>query len=334
MSRVLKSFPQVIFHKTEENKFFGEGNNIGVDLSRGDNIIFLNNDCFLREDFGEQLRRILDNRRDIDVVGATLQFPNGTIQEFGGYISDCGQVIQRAKHMNESMIVSYCSVEQVDYSSAACLIMSRSALHAVAGFDPVFEPFYYEDTDLCRRLKVAGIPVYVSPLLRAMHIENASTREFLADGFNELIRHNRSIFARRWLKESGRGCFIPGRSAEATPPLPEPPLTRETAVVYTPFDIRAGGGERYLLSAARALSATHQVVITTDGKTSRARIQFVCHALGIEPFRFTTATLREVLAAPRRPDIAFVMGTRLCLLCLRLVAGISFICNSLSHGGM
>ena len=310
MSRLLRTFPSVHLHKMTENKLFGEGNNIGIDKALGDNILFLNNDCFLHESFGRELQRIFEAREDVHVVGATLHFPDGKIQEFGGAISDCGQVIQRAKGLDADFIGRRTDIEQVDYVSAACLLVSRRAIGAVAGFDPAFEPLYYEDTDLCRRLKVAGFSVNVSPKLRAMHIENATTREFLGAGFHDMIGRNRMLFARRWLREGGAGVLAPGGTAERKLPA-SLSLGRRKAVIYTPFDIRAGGGERYLLSAARALAATHDVVIATEGETSRARIRFVCHALGIEPFAFSTATLRDVLSNPARPDIALVMGNEI-----------------------
>ncbi len=310
LSRCLRGFPSVRLYKMAENKFFGEGNNIGIDKALGENILFLNNDCFLHESFGRELQRILETREDVHAIGGALHFPDGKIQEFGGAISDCGQVIQRAKGLDADFIARRAEIEPVDYVSAACLLVSRRAISAVAGFDPAFEPLYYEDTDLCRRLKVAGFPVHVSPKLRAVHIENATTREFLGAGFHDTIGRNRMLFARRWLREGGAGVLAPGDVAERALPA-SVALGRRKAVIYTPFDIRAGGGERYLLSAARALAATHDVVIATEGDTSRARIQFVCHALGIEPFAFSTATLRDVLSSPSRPDIALVMGNEI-----------------------
>ena len=36
----------------------------------------------------------------------------------------------------------------VDYCSAACLLLRRDTFLTIGGFDPVFEPAYFEDADL------------------------------------------------------------------------------------------------------------------------------------------------------------------------------------------
>lgn len=304
--RLFVPHPSVRMVKMSHNRFFGEGSNIGADLAKGEYILFLNNDCFLAPDFGDRLAELLASAAPkVDVIGSTLLFPNGDIQEFGGFAGDDGQVMQTAKHLPASYLNDLPQLATVGYSSAACLCLSRHALDRVAGFDPLFEPLYYEDTDLCRRLARAGIPIYASRNLRAAHVENATTREFLGLGFEAHVSRNRRAFARRWLKDGGADSYLrPAKIAGSSPK----PLR---ALVYTPFDITPGGGERYLLSAAKRLSETHEVVIATSVRTSHARVEFACHALGIRPFAFTTELLSELNVAADPFDVAFVMGNEI-----------------------
>ena len=174
----------------------------------------------------------------------------------------------------------------------------------MVGFDPVFEPFYFEDTDLCRRLNLTRTPLYVSARLRAMHVENASTRDFLGEAMHPLVRRNREIFARRWMRDRGRDALV---RSEVEPML-VPPADRPRALVATPFDITAGGGEKYLLSAARALSATHRVVLACPRPLSRARVEFVRHALGLEAFPFEVRRIEDLHRSAETFDLSFVMG--------------------------
>jgi glycosyltransferase involved in cell wall biosynthesis len=181
----------------------------------------------------------------------------------------------------------------------------------MVGFDPAFEPFYYEDTDFCRRLKHAGVPIRVSTRLRAMHIENASTKDFLGAGWNRLIERNKAFFARRWLRPDRHTALVIDDAAAGKPAIARTSPPRRTALVYTPFPIAPGGGERYLFSAARSLAMTHDVVICTDSIVSSARVRFACHALGIAPFAFRVATFCEAMSWPDRPDVTFVMGNEI-----------------------
>src|SRR3990172_9168390 len=45
---------------------------------------------------------------------------------------------------------------EVEQPAGACLLVHRSAWDAVGGFDESFHPLWFEDVDLCRRLRVRG----------------------------------------------------------------------------------------------------------------------------------------------------------------------------------
>jgi len=303
MGRILSRHPAVRFIKPEENRFFGEGNNLGIDAARGGHVLFLNNDCFLHPDFGEACAAIL-RAGDDPAFGAVLYFPDGTIQEAGGLVSDCGQVIQRGKHLPAAMAARMSGPMEVDYCSAACFVIAREVLDRVWGFDPLFEPLYFEDTDLCMRIRQAGFRLRVHPTLRATHIENASTREFLGSDFNPLIASQRRKFTDRWF---GRSHASPhGQSKLPAPPAPDAPL----AIFATPFDIALGGGERYLLAAAAAHARTHRIVIAGRVQPSRARLRFALRELGLEDFHFTTADFHAASQMPA-PEIMFCMGNEI-----------------------
>ena len=308
LRRLLAPCPSVRLVKLSENRFFGEASNIGADLARGAYVLFLNNDCFLPPDFGEQLDELLCSEAPrVEALGAALSFPDGTLQEFGGIVADDGQVIQTGKHLPASFLEDQPPLRTVDYVSGACLCLSRRALDRVVGFDPVFEPFYFEDTDLCRRLGLARIPIHVSSRLRAMHVENASTRDFLGEAMHPLVARNRETFARRWMRGEGRDVLV-RRDAE-TPAAPS--NSRPRALVATPFDITAGGGEKYLLSAARTFAETHDVVLASRRPISHARIEFARHALGLKAFPFQVQRIEELGQGAERFDLSFIMGNEI-----------------------
>jgi GT2 family glycosyltransferase/tetratricopeptide (TPR) repeat protein len=303
--------------KMGTQKYFGEGCNIGTDHANGKYILYLNNDCFLSPDYAQHLRTFLTDHPEAHAVGALLFFPDGTIQEFGGLVSDCGLVVQRAKGMDADYLALHDTPEKVDYVSAACLLLSRHALHCVSGFDLAFEPFFYEDTDLCRRLKAGGLDIFVNPKMTATHIENATTREYLGEpGFYSMIKEHRELFARRWLRNKGEGAYIKatlGREPARSFDNPrDRGSMREVALVYTPFNIRPGGGERFVLSAARALSRDYRVMLCSKEVFSRARVLHVLAALGIPEFEFDICeSFEEISACGRKIGISFVMGNEI-----------------------
>jgi GT2 family glycosyltransferase/glycosyltransferase involved in cell wall biosynthesis len=310
MKRNFSKYPNISFVKMRVNRFFGEGNNIAVDQTKGKYVLFLNNDCFLACDYGNKFKELIRTHPDVDAVGALMLFPDGAIQEYGGFVSDCGQVIQRAKGLPVGHLARHTKPEIVDYASAACLLVSRKALDVVGGFDPAFEPFYYEDTDFCRRLRQAGLTVHVNPQMTAIHIENGTSREALGDRkFYSMVREHQALFARRWLKNRGAGAYTRPPAVAALVGRTARRGAAKTALVYTPFDLRTGGGERYILSAARALSRDYRIVLCSEEVFSRARVLFTLKALGIPEFEFEISpSFEELRSLSRDIAVSVVMG--------------------------
>jgi GT2 family glycosyltransferase len=63
----------------------------------------------------------------------------------------------------------------VDWVSGACLIIKREALAAVNGFDERYF-MYWEDADLCRRLRQRGYTIRYVPMASAVHRVGQSSR--------------------------------------------------------------------------------------------------------------------------------------------------------------
>src|SRR5262249_35570330 len=105
-----------------ENMFFGEGNNIGAEIARGEVLLFLNNDAFVTSDCIDQLVSQLTVCFSAGAIGPKFLYPDGSLQEAGSFLRPQGWPIQQGKkdltvavHFNHG-----CHI--VDYCSAACLM--------------------------------------------------------------------------------------------------------------------------------------------------------------------------------------------------------------------
>ena len=67
----------------------------------------------------------------------------------------------------------------VDWLSGACMLTRRDALHKVDGFDERYF-LYWEDADLCRRLRAHGYHVRYVPEATAFHRVGHSSRRLRA----------------------------------------------------------------------------------------------------------------------------------------------------------
>jgi GT2 family glycosyltransferase len=76
---------------------------------------------------------------------------------------------------------------QVDWVSGSCMLARRSAFDQVGGFDPAFF-LYWEDADLCRRLRHAGWRTRYMPGARVEHSQGQSSRKAPASSIRAFHR--------------------------------------------------------------------------------------------------------------------------------------------------
>lgn len=126
------------------NLGFGGGNDLGIDLTRGEVTMLLNPDAIIG---GPALRRLVEvARRDAEVIVApTLVDADGALDEAGMTIDLRG----RTAPVREPGAA-------FDFASAACWVFRRRLHERLGGFDPIFHPAYFEDADLAFRLERIG----------------------------------------------------------------------------------------------------------------------------------------------------------------------------------
>lgn len=179
------------------NRFFGEGNNIGAEAARGDVIIFLNNDALVSEGWLAPLLTAV-GRPDVGAAGARLMFADGRIQETGASLRADGSSVQFEKGM-EAEDVPVGGEAEVDYCSAACLAIRADLFRRVGGFDLCWEPAYYEDVDLCFKVRALGFRVVCARDSRVVHLEHATTaRTFVDLDLRGQPEFNQVKFLDRW----------------------------------------------------------------------------------------------------------------------------------------
>ena len=173
-----------------ENSFFSRACNQGARTARGKYLLFLNNDVFVHEDCVSWLTKTLESASDVGGAGAKLVWRDGRLQEAGSVIWPDGSAHGYGRDDDPSK-PQYCYARDVDFCSAACLIVRRDAFEKLGGFDEAFTPAYYEDADLCMRLWNAEYRVVYQPLAIATHIEFGSSSSETA---RNLMEKHKAVF--------------------------------------------------------------------------------------------------------------------------------------------
>jgi GT2 family glycosyltransferase len=184
---VEQDFPEVVVIRSAINLGFGEGNNVALRRARGRYFVLLNSDAFFVKGALPLAIQRMDDNPSVGLGGCLLIGRDGSSQPssrtFHSIIGDAIVLSGLAAKFPKSKFFgsfdrTWADEKQpapVDWVPGAFTILRPSALQRVGYFDPTFF-LYYEEVDLCRRMKNAGIPVWYWPEIVVVHIGGESSR--------------------------------------------------------------------------------------------------------------------------------------------------------------
>ncbi len=178
----------------ERNAGFGAACNAGAAMARGEFVCFLNSDTVVTPGWLSTLVRTMDRDARCGAVGAKLIHGDGRLQEAGAIIWQDGSTIGYGRG-DDPIAPEYSYLREVDFCSAACLLVRRQLFQSLGGFDGRYAPAYYEDADFGLALREAGYRTLYQPLAVVFHMEFGSGGREHAIA---LQRKNRDAFVEKW----------------------------------------------------------------------------------------------------------------------------------------
>lgn len=183
----------------KENLGYVGGCNTGAKKAKGNILVFLNNDTLVQDEWLDKLIANLDDP-GVGLVGSKLIYPDGVLQEAGGIIFKDASGNNYGKWQDAGDF-KYNYRTEVDYVSGASLAIRKQLFDSFGGFDVLYSPAYYEDTDLAFKVRAKGLQVIYEPKSVVMHIEGATAGTDTSSGFKKYQEINKIKFQKRWRKE-------------------------------------------------------------------------------------------------------------------------------------
>ncbi len=163
------------FNYSRLNNFAVENTKIGIECEY---ILLLNNDVELDPGALLEMARWI-NQPHIGMVGCRLNYPNQTLQHGGVYLNRKGpgdkmiwDHIEKGQRWDR--LFEGKQLQVVDAVTAACALIRRSTFLEVGGFDEVWYPIAFSDTNLAERLKLKGLLCFYTPYASGIHHESIS----------------------------------------------------------------------------------------------------------------------------------------------------------------
>jgi len=198
--QIMSTIPNLHVVELEHNRGFIEACNVGAREARGSYLVFLNNDTLVTPGWLDALMHAIKAGPKVGAVGAKLVYPSGRLQE-AGCITWKNGMCHNYGRGDDPNKPEYCYRREVDYCSAACLLMSSQLFERVGRFDRQYSPAYYEDTDLCFKIRKQGKRVIYQPNSIVVHFEGLTGGRDTRSGFKRYQRVNQEKFTEKWAAE-------------------------------------------------------------------------------------------------------------------------------------
>jgi len=191
---IKEQYPNVNVIAQQQNLGFGKANNIGVNASTGEYLFFANNDTIFTEDLVSPLSLFLKENPSCGAVGPLLVNVDGTYQHSYGYfpsIKNEWRVRKETKVIKS--IPTNLIPKQVDWVSFAAVMILRNAFTQISGFDEHYF-MYFEDADVCMRLKEIGYSTIYYPAHSLVHLCGASSSPKNIDTIQHEYRRSQLLY--------------------------------------------------------------------------------------------------------------------------------------------
>jgi GT2 family glycosyltransferase/SAM-dependent methyltransferase/glycosyltransferase involved in cell wall biosynthesis len=173
--------------------------NRGAAAARGEWIVLCNNDIQVRDGWLRALLECGESAPDIAAVTPMYLYPDGALNEAGGIIWRDGTGMNYGRGQDPTLF-HYRFRREVDYGSAAALMVRASVWRTVGGYDERFVPMYYEDADLCFQIRELDMRVMYEPRATVIHVEGGTAGIDPSSGHKRFQEANRTTFVAKWEK--------------------------------------------------------------------------------------------------------------------------------------
>jgi GT2 family glycosyltransferase len=179
-------FPNLQLIRSRINTGFGGGNMIGTHYANAKHLAFVNNDTLFKNDCLSILKDALEKNSDIGIAGGQAFKANDDFMvSLDHFASPAREIFGRGflEKINAKEYPKrkkrYTQPVKVNFVPGSFMFLRTADFNDAGGFDTnIF--LYYEETDLCRRLRAKGKYAYLVPSAEFIHFHGASTGKSIA----------------------------------------------------------------------------------------------------------------------------------------------------------
>jgi GT2 family glycosyltransferase/tetratricopeptide (TPR) repeat protein len=189
----LAAMPDVKLIKNETNRGYPAAANQGIQASRGDYVVLLNNDVIVGPGWLARLSGVFASHPEVGITGPISNRVSGPQQIAIGdmLVSDIDRWALEVARVNDR------KCEITPRLVGFCMMINRQVIERIGVLDERFGLGNFEDDDFCRRARAAGFQCAIARDCFVYHFGSASFRESGVD-YQSLLRKNQLIYQSKW----------------------------------------------------------------------------------------------------------------------------------------
>ncbi|MBZ0182679.1 MAG: TDP-N-acetylfucosamine:lipid II N-acetylfucosaminyltransferase [Melioribacteraceae bacterium] len=192
---VLKNKKKITLIQNKENLGFPKAVNIGINAASSNNILILNNDTIVSENWLSRMIEVAESDPQIGIVGPVSNMVSGIqLDKNAKYNS----IKEMHKYAAKIAIENKGKIQEFPRVAFLCTLIKKEVIDKIGGLDERFSPGNFEDDDFCLRAQIAG---YKTVIAKDVFIHHYGSKSFTADGldkYKERLEINKQIFVNKW----------------------------------------------------------------------------------------------------------------------------------------
>lgn len=187
------------------NGGFSYSCNAGARFARGKYIIFLNADTIVTPNWIKPMIDLLESNEEIGIVG-NMQVNGSNVDSCGSEwcwqhksFGHIGRNSYKHKKLDRAFTLGNLPEDlkvagEREMVTGCCIAMKKEVFYDVNGFDEQYRKGYWEDADLCMKVKEKGLKVWWTPESKIHHSVGHT-----GSGGHYWMKDNARIFRERWV---------------------------------------------------------------------------------------------------------------------------------------
>ena len=175
LDHLIESFPEVNFQLLDKNWGFGQANNIASEIAKGKYLYFLNPDTTLLNNAAQILAEYMDNHPQTGICGGSMFNEDGSHTSSYYDISHIKLEYEILFNIRKNYqgINELGKPKEVQVIVGSNLLIQKNIFEEVGKFDKDFF-MYFEEIELCDRVRKKGYKIVSVPDAKIMHLHGAS----------------------------------------------------------------------------------------------------------------------------------------------------------------